>query len=402
MDGECAAKGDEACTAGGDAACPEVDPPIVKRTFSLHGVSFEVDPRYTVVRRLGAGSFGTVCQARDEATGEMVAIKRVANAFENLGACRKALREVRMLRHLDGHENIIGLRDVMRPPDGEWRDLYLVTDFMDVDLNYIIHSRQPLSHGHVQWFIYQLMRGLKAIHSAHAIHRDIKPSNLLVNKNCDLKIADFGLARAVGEEEGEAFHLTEYVVTRWYRSPELIAQSPTYDAAVDMWAGGCILAECLTRQVLLKGKDYLHQLRLILQLLGTPSDADLASLQSPPAIDYIRALPRSQPTPLPTVFPRAPPEALDLLSALLTFDPKCRLSAGGALEHPFLREIHELNESPDAPPFDFAALRAQEAGSLEELRAQIWQETEAFHPDLGPAPPSSFSESPARVMELCL
>lgn len=121
---------------------------------------------------------------------------------------------------------------------------------------------------YLQYFLYQLLRGLKYVHSANVLHRDLKPSNLLLNANCDLKIGDFGLARTTSETD----FMTEYVVTRWYRAPELLLNCSEYTAAIDIWSVGCILGEIGTREPLFPGKDYVHQLRLITEvLLGFPT-----------------------------------------------------------------------------------------------------------------------------------
>lgn len=114
----------------------------------------------------------------------------------------------------------------------------------------------------LQYFLYQLLRGLKYVHSANVLHRDLKPSNLLLNANCDLKIGDFGLARTTSETD----FMTEYVVTRWYRAPELLLNCTEYTAAIDMWSVGCIFGEIATREPLFPGKDYVHQLRLITEV----------------------------------------------------------------------------------------------------------------------------------------
>jgi len=114
----------------------------------------------------------------------------------------------------------------------------------------------------LQYFLYQILRGLKYIHSANVLHRDLKPSNLLLNSNCDLKITDFGLARTTSETE----YMTEYVVTRWYRAPELLLNSSEYTSAIDVWSVGCIFAEIMTREPLFPGKDYVHQLKLITEV----------------------------------------------------------------------------------------------------------------------------------------
>ena len=117
--------------------------------------------------------------------------------------------------------------------------------------------------------MYQLLRGLKYVHSAAVLHRDLKPSNLLLNANCDLKICDFGLARTA---KGPEDFLTEYVVTRWYRAPELLLSCAEYTAAIDVWSVGCIFAELLGRKPLFPGKDYVHQLNLITRVIGSPSE----------------------------------------------------------------------------------------------------------------------------------
>ena len=168
---------------------------------------------------------------------------------------------------------IIAIKDIMVPPNvASFNDVYIVYELMDTDLHQIIRSSRPLSDDHIQYFVYQLLRGLKYIHSANVLHRDLKPSNLLLNANCDLKICDFGLARTGGGERGE---YTEYVVTRWYRAPELLLTCSEYTAAIDVWSVGCILAELLGRKPLFPGKDYVNQLHLITKLLGTPSEEDL-------------------------------------------------------------------------------------------------------------------------------
>ncbi len=134
----------------------------------------------------------------------------------------------------------------------------------------------------------QILRGLKYVHTAGVLHRDLKPSNLLLNASCDLKICDFGLART--STESNAF-MTEYVVTRWYRAPELLLSCDSYDAGVDVWAVGCILAELLQRKPLFPGRDYIDQLKLIIKTLGTPTDDELQFISAPKARTYIKTLP---------------------------------------------------------------------------------------------------------------
>ncbi|XP_027344293.1 mitogen-activated protein kinase 2-like isoform X3 [Abrus precatorius] len=231
--------------------------------YNVYGNLFEVSSKYVPpIRPIGRGVNGIVCAAVNAETHEQVAIKKIGNAFDNIIDAKRTLREIKLLRHMD-HENIIAIKDIIRPPKKEtFNDVYIVYELMDTDLHHIIHSEQPLSEEHCQYFLYQLLRGLKYVHSANVLHRDLKPSNLLMNANCDLKIGDFGLARTTTETD----FMTEYVVTRWYRAPELLLNCSEYTSAIDVWSVGCILGEIMTREPLFPGKDYVHQLRLITEV----------------------------------------------------------------------------------------------------------------------------------------
>lgn len=156
---------------------------------------------------------------------------------------------------------------------------------METDLFKLLRT-QVLSNQHVCYFTYQILRGLKYIHSANVLHRDLKPSNLLLNSNCDLKICDFGLARVSDPTEVQEGQLTEYVATRWYRAPEIMLNARGYSKAIDVWSVGCILAEMLTNQPLFPGQHYLEQLNLIFNFLGSPSQADLNEIRTDRARNY--------------------------------------------------------------------------------------------------------------------
>lgn len=362
-----------------------------KKQYVVKGTTFEVDDRYEVKKGVGQGAYGLICAAKDQQSGEEVAVKKVSNAFDDATDCKRMLREMRLLQHFK-HENVLCLKDIMLPPPGElknWKDVYLVTELMDTDLHYIIHSKQGLTDDHIQYFVYQILRGLKAIHSAKVLHRDLKPGNLLVNKNCDLKVCDFGLARGVDlDANGPNQQLTEYVVTRWYRAPELLVENDTYGPGIDIWSVGCILAEFLGRKALLPGKDYLEQLRRIIECLGPPSESDLAIIQNPQAVEYIRALPKRPAKPFEEVFPNANQQAVDLLKRMLVFNPAKRISAADALKHEYLLALHNVNDEPDSDVFDFQF--EKEDVTEKDLRALIWRELQHYHPTVG-APPSSFS-----------
>jgi hypothetical protein len=298
----------------------------------------------------------------------------------------------------------------LRPSEAtSFRDLYLVYELMDTDLYQarlravlrcgcaatkrntatdsashaprcapqVIRSPQPLSEAHTQYFMWQLLCGLRYMHAAGVIHRDLNPANLLVNAACDLKIADFGLARAAAPP-GEP--MSAYVVTRWYRAPELLLAAVSYGAPVDTWAAGCVLAELLGRRALFPGRDAAHQLSLVLGVIGTPEEGELRRCASPAGAAFAARLPRAARVSMAHLYPDAAPAAVALLDALLVFDPCARCSAEGALKHPYLEgyadcdqgdaaaEAYSAQQQPAPPRSDCAF--AFEAQRLEESQAR--------------------------------
>ncbi|XP_031111257.1 mitogen-activated protein kinase homolog MMK2-like [Ipomoea triloba] len=345
--------------------------------YNVYGHLFEVPRKYVPpIRPVGRGAYGIVCAAMNSETGEEVAIKKIGNAFDNRIDAKRTLREIKLLRHMD-HDNVMSIKDIIRPLNKEnFNDVYIVSELMDTDLHQIIKSNQPLTDDHCRYFLYQILRGLKYVHSANILHRDLKPSNLLLNANCDLKIADFGLARTTSETD----FMTEYVVTRWYRAPELLLNCSEYTAAIDIWSVGCILGEIMTRQPLFPGKDYVHQLRLITELIGSPDDASLGFLRSENARRYVRQLPQYPKQQFSSRFPNSSPGAVDLLEKMLVFDPSKRITVDGALCHPYLAPLHNINEEPVCPmPFNFDF--DQPSFTEENIKELIWLEALKFNPD---------------------
>ena len=353
------------------------------KRYNMCGMKFETTPNYAVKKAVGQGAYGLVCSGRNVETSKPVAIKKIPKAFEDIIDCKRLLREIKILKHFK-HDNVLGLVDILAPPNAnakEWKDVYIVSELMDTDLHYIIHSKQPLTDEHFKYFLYQILRGVHAIHTAHVLHRDLKPGNLLVNKNCDLKICDFGLARPINPEaEAKDLGLTEYVVTRWYRAPELLVENQDYTTAIDVWAVGCIFAEMLGRKALFPGRDYLHQLRLIIDVLGTPSDEDLASIANAQAVQFLRTLPPKPKKPWSEVFPNAAPAALELLGRMLVFDPAKRCSMEDALLCDYMAPLHQGRPLPTVEKhfsFQFEKPGIKQA----ELRDEIWAEMLHFHPE---------------------
>ncbi|XP_070320459.1 mitogen-activated protein kinase 15 isoform X3 [Odocoileus virginianus] len=246
-----------------------------------------------------------------------------------------------LLQEFGDHPNIIRLLDVI-PAEND-RDIYLVFESMDTDLNAVICKGTLLKDTHKRYIFYQLLRATKFIHSGRVIHRDQKPSNVLLDASCLVKLCDFGLARPLSGlpavPEGHA--LTEYVATRWYRAPEVLLSSSWYTPGVDMWSLGCILGEMLQGRPLFPGTSTLHQLELILEAIPPPSKEDLLALGSGCNISVLQHLgSRPRQTLDALLPPDTPPDALDLLSRLLVFAPHKRLSAAQALQHPYVQRFH--------------------------------------------------------------
>jgi serine/threonine protein kinase len=349
-------------------------------SFMVCGTRFDVDSRYQLIKPIGQGAYGVVCSATDSVGARKVAIKKISKAFEHLTDCKRTLREINILRHFD-HENIIAIDDILRPPSyNEFEDVYLVTELMDTDLHQIIGSPQALTDDHCQYFIYQILRGLKYIHSANVLHRDLKPSNILLNGNCDLKICDFGLARVISHGRDDNAFLTEYVATRWYRAPEIMLSWKEYSKAIDMWSVGCIFAEILGRKPLFPGKDYIHQLQLITDIIGTPSEEDIEHIRSVKAKTFMRLLPRKPRVPMGQLLPGANPLAIDLLEQMLQFDPSKRIAVEEALQHPYMAPLHDPTDEPAAPqPYTFVWEDVEPTRDL--LKELIFREMLVYHPE---------------------
>ncbi|TNN01407.1 hypothetical protein fugu_010789 [Takifugu bimaculatus] len=288
-------------------------------------------------RPIGYGAFGVVWSVTDPRDGKRVALKKMPNVFQNLVSCKRVFRELKMLCFFK-HENVLSALDMLQPPHIDYfEEIYVVTELMQSDLHKIIVSPQPLSSDHAKVFLYQILRGLKYLHSAGILHRDIKPGNLLVNSNCVLKICDFGLARV--EESDEARHMTQEVVTQYYRAPEILMGSRHYSNSIDIWSVGCIFAELLGRRILFQAQSPIQQLDLITDLLGTPSMEAMRTACEGARAHILRG-PHKQPS-LPVLYTlssQATHEAVHLLCRMLVFDPSKRISAKDALAHPYLDE----------------------------------------------------------------
>lgn len=278
----------------------------------------------------GEGAYGIVYKGRDNETGEIVAMKKIRLDLEEEGMPSTALREISILKELR-HPHIVDLRDVVQ----ESGRLYLIFEFLDKDLKRYLDSVDgPLPISAAKSFCYQIMKGLAFCHSRGIMHRDLKPQNLLVTQDGRLKLADFGLARAFCPPIRP---LTHEVVTLWYRPPEILLGCTTYAPPVDVWAVGTILVEMVSKRPMFPGDCEIDQIYKIFRTLGTPSEEEwpgCTNLQ-----DWNPAFPRWPRLQIESVCRQLDPAGVDLVERTLFFDPKARISARAACNHPYFDSV---------------------------------------------------------------
>ncbi|GAV74980.1 Pkinase domain-containing protein [Cephalotus follicularis] len=341
--------------------------------------------RYQIQEVIGKGSYGVVGSAVDTHTGERVAIKKINDVFEHVSDATRILREIKLLRLLR-HPDIVEIKHIMLPPSRrEFQDIYVVFELMESDLHQVIKANDDLTPEHYQFFLYQLLRGLKYIHTANVFHRDLKPKNILANADCKLKICDFGLARVSFNDAPSAIFWTDYVATRWYRAPELCGSFfSKYTPAIDIWSIGCIFAEMLTGKPLFPGKNVVHQLDLMTDVLGTPPAESIARIRNEKARRYLGSMRKKQPVPFSQKFPNSDPLALRLLERLLAFDPKDRPTAEEALADSYFQGLSNVDREPSSTQpiskleFEFERRKL----AKDDVRELIYREILEYHPQM--------------------
>jgi mitogen-activated protein kinase 1/3 len=376
--------------------------PNKKHSFTISKIKFTIEEKYEFIKQIGLGSFSAVCSCYDRKDNRNVAIKKVTNAFDDLEDARHILREIKLLSFFD-HDNIVTLLDVAKPENKlNYNDVYVITDLMETDLHRVIYSRQELTDEHIQYFIYQILRGTLYFHSANVIHRDLKPANILANKNCDLKICDFGLDHGKIKDDDKSVldliqnpslpieysnnviyddskrELNDRNISRWYRAPEAILSPDDYKKPVDIWSIGCILAELLGRQPLFPADNNLDELQKIISVLGSPSESDIEYITDPKIKNFVNRLAKRTKQSFNLMFSNANPVALDLLGKMLTFSPKKRYTVEQCISHPYFEGLHDPEQEPTAEStFDFSF--DKDSLTKEKLRNMIYEQSMRFH-----------------------
>uniref|UniRef100_A0A8C8BIX3 mitogen-activated protein kinase n=1 Tax=Otus sunia TaxID=257818 RepID=A0A8C8BIX3_9STRI len=304
------------------------------RTCGMYG--YDLGCRFINFRPLGFGANGLVLSALDSKSCRKVAVKKIT--IGDARSMKHAFREIKIIRRLE-HENIVKVYEVLGPKGTNLRGdffkfnmVYIVQEYMETDLARLLEQGK-LAEEHAKLFMYQLLRGLKYIHSANVLHRDLKPANIFIStEDLVLKIGDFGLARIVDQHYSHKGYLSEGLVTKWYRSPRLLLSPNNYTKAIDMWAAGCILAEMLTGRMLFAGR-FLAPINFF-----SPSLLPCYPIQRvfSMAEGILLSLPAKATLTLPWRSLRPFPLAIDFLEKILTFNPMDRLTAEMGLQHPYM------------------------------------------------------------------
>ncbi|CAD8202027.1 unnamed protein product [Paramecium octaurelia] len=323
--------------------------------------------QYQIKNALGQGSYGKVWLAIDRSNNKKYAIKKIYGAFRDSVDAKRTVREVSFLYQLSHHQNIVRLEKVIQSQNSN--DLYLVFEYVSSDLHQVIHSTTlvPIQQ---RFIIYQILKALDYIHSGGLIHRDLKPSNILISTNCQIKLADFGLARTFQDTDETTCGYTQNVATKVYRAPEILFHSKIYTSKVDMWSMGCILYEMLSGQALFNSDYYFGQIGELIQILGVPNRRDIQSFKlgesDSQELEQLTSGVQKKTPRLNEMISNFDPFARDFIRNCLKYNPIDRMSASEALKHPYFQhpdlfDLELINQrcgaSPPSPVDQFITLK---------------------------------------------
>ncbi|KAJ3155999.1 hypothetical protein HDU89_005562 [Geranomyces variabilis] len=330
---------------------------------------------YRLMSKLGEGTFSEVLKVKQKKSGRISAMKRFRKHFKSIEEI-ETLREIQALRRLNPHQHIVDLEDVIFDP--KHGILSLNFELMECNLYELISQRKTsalLTESKARLFMYQICKALEYIHGKGIFHRDIKPENILVKDN-NIKIADFGSCRGIHSKQP----YTEYIATRWYRPPECLLTAGFYSYKMDIWGAGCVLFEIVSRVPLFPGSNELDQLHRIHAVMGTPKKELLRYMAGSKAASVKYNFPPKEGTGIRALIPHVQTECVDLINALLAYNPDERISSRDALRYAYFKDMpaNELERSVStrsaaASGGPFKSKSARRKGSLHNVSLSIPQ-----------------------------
>ena len=418
-------------------------------------LNWPIGSQYSLIKQIGSGSYGVVCEAIHNPTGTTVAIKRISHLFDDVCVGKKLLREIAIMGYLD-HPNVIRILDIVLPQDLDtFNEIFIVMEYAESDLKKICKSPIYFDNKQIKRVLYNIICGMKYIHSANIIHRDLKPANILINTDFETKICDFGFARTLPEEEevystysidvefvsesrsdidrtnsmplngsrnmiqplrqrsntfSSRKKLTGHVVTRWYRSPELILLEKHYTQAIDVWSIGCVIAELCgmdrhnypafyDRKPLFPGgscfpltpdmkvletntgfscssSDQIHH---ILNILGTPNYKETNFLSDEKAKIYLRSFEYRHKIDIKCIFPNTDHELISLMERMLKFNPHHRINFEQALDCAYFDNVRERTKEIDADIPVYFDFEDDDCIDVSRLRYYFIREIRKYH-----------------------
>ena len=310
---------------------------------------FKMKKKYDVIGVVGEGAYGIVYKCKNKETGKYVAIKKFKETEDEL-VQKTMKRELKMLQQLK-HPNIVEFQESFTHKG----NLFLVFEYCERNLLEVLEeSPDGLSPKLIKSFVYQMCKAIAYMHKNNMIHRDIKPENLLIDENLNLKLCDFGFARKVrlNKNNNNVDEMTDYVATRWYRSPELLLSGGIYGPDVDYWAVGCIMGELADGNPMFPGENETDQINCIIKILGNLPEELVNMFYKNPIYEGKKLINISKPETIERRYmEKLGPTAIDFMKGLLQLDPKKRLNSETVFKHryfaPFMKEEEEKKKKLD-------------------------------------------------------
>lgn len=344
--------------------------PAGKVSFIAGDTRFIIDDRYEYLNLILQSLSRIKIKVKDKNEDKILSITKATSIFYYLDNCLSILKSLKLHKLLK-HDNILSINSLLLPHSrSNYNHLYIVQDFMESNLSKVIRSYQPLTTDHIQYFLYQILLALQYLHSSQILHYNLSPTCILINSDCSIKITELESALSIHKEYRAR---DEHYTNRWYSAPEVLVRCEYKGFECDIWSIGCILAELNGRQVLFPGNDSKDCIRMMLEVLGSPTEEEMEFIENERVKQFIRNQPIRSKVNWALKFPNVSVECLDLMDRMLRFNPKDRMKAEECLKHPFFASLYDSSDIKTcSQEFDWSFLNIP--FTREALETAIYEE----------------------------